>query len=254
MDDRKLFDFDPEAPGLRGAVGMFFAALAIAWKWFAGRVQQVIAYFQDMPARVRGVTLIMTAIFMLLLVTLTMVNLFAKPAKAEGPVLAAALVAPYEIETRPVPPIDVVDAQAILPAAFGEHTAENIAVPIDATSDLNRCLLSQMQPNIRPECSILYGPVGVGSGSYVAKTHGVHIVAAYFGSGNSARAAMVDLVRYIRQVGQAGNYALSVTSVDFLYSYSNGWVSFTWRRGPWVFNISSQFFSGLEQAAEKFPY
>lgn len=252
--------FDPEAGGIRGAIGIFLAGLAINFRWLTTRVDRINTRFEQLPARTRGITLIVLS-----LVILTPVGIFFARQMDETlvvnppPVLEEAFYAPFEIDKRPLP-VYSLGADAARPERFGAHTLLSTGISERAPSSwLNHCLLGIPLVDAgeaqQEACHRRYGAVSTSFGRYVYNNMRVDIAIAQFVDDEAARATTTDLLRFARKTGQVGNFAIEgVGEVDYFYSSINRMVSFTWSRGPWVFTISGRLFTDVERAVTQFLY
>ncbi|MBN1681240.1 MAG: hypothetical protein JW966_13215 [Anaerolineae bacterium] len=249
--------FDPQAPGVRGWIGIVAGSLQIIWGWFTGRFEGVTRYFDSMSPRARGIVMITVAVAMLLGVGALIAGWYAEFTADPIPVLADALVAPYNIDMRYIPP-GTASAEAIRPPSFGTFTFVSEDIPDDSRrlGLLNQCLLALEPEDEKQEpCDLSYRMTGVAYGKYMSGDRSVHLSIQHYANETQASANTLSLFRYARSIGQTGDFTLGgVGEVDYFYSYSDGWVAFTWARGPWVLSLSSRSYSTFQESLEVFPY
>jgi hypothetical protein len=252
--------FDPEAGGIRGAIGMLIAGLAMNFEWLTSRVDRINTRFEQLPARRRGIILIILS-----LVILAPVGIFFSRQVDEvivvnsAPMLESALTAPFDIGKRPLP-VYSLGAESARPARFGAHTLLSSAVSERVPSSwINHCLLgiplTDASEQQQSACNRRYGAVSTAFGRYVHDNMRVDIGVAQFVDDAAASATLTDLLRFARKTGQVGNFAIEgAGEIDYFYSSVNRMVSFSWARGPWVFSVSGRLYSDVERAVSQYVY
>lgn len=184
----------------------------------------------------------------------------AREAKAyiearQGPFLQDALVAPYNLDERPVS--NATQSQALIPALIGSYLRTDQPITRSyPSSPTNQCLLGlEYDRDIidPPTCVRRYGALNVAAGHYLNEWKAVDLAVARFPNDLSAEATMFDLLHHARNFGQVGNYAIGTgSSVDYFYSSVRGWFSFTWSQGPWIFSVSGPKLSYIEAVIEHY--
>ena len=252
--------FDPEAGGIRGAIGVVVAGLGINFEWLTARVDRINNRFEKLPARRRGIILIVLS-----LLILTPVGIFFSQQVDDAivvnsaPVLEEALYAPFGIDKRPLP-VYSLGPDSARPERFGTHTLLSKVVSEDVPSSwLNHCLLgiplAEAGETQQDACDRRFGTVDTAFGRYVYNNMRVDIAVAQFVDDEAARSTMTDLLRFARKTGQVGNFVIEgVGAIDYFHSSINRMVSFTWSRGPWVFSVSGRLFTDVERAVTQFVY
>ena len=215
--------------------------------------------FDRLPLAVRGAFYLALALLLLALVGVILgMQLPSLLNDHSGPVLVEALAAPYDLEERDAPPSSA-EAWQLVPDVLGEfERSTEIMTASNPSSPTNQCLLGLgydtkiVNP---PACARSYGVVGTGMARYLDGRIKVDLAVARFSNEAKAGITMFELLRHVRQYGQAGDFAIGgVREVDYFYSAVRGWVSFTWRRGPWIFSLSSTRYASLETAIAAYPY
>ncbi|HVO69332.1 MAG TPA: hypothetical protein VMT24_04755 [Aggregatilineaceae bacterium] len=215
--------------------------------------------FAQLPGLVRGVMLIAFALVLLTGATYTVGAVIRADIRAQqGPFLAEALVPPYDLNARPVPPIST-DARSLLAATLGPYQRTDLPITTDSpSSPTNQCLLGLgyardvVSP---PYCKRTYGPTSVAAAKYQSGYQTADLAIARFSDESQAGRTMEELLAHARAYGRVGNFvAGGVGEVEFFFSSVRGWVSLTWSHGPWVYSISAAKFANLEEMVGAFPY
>jgi len=242
-----------------GMIHLLVLSLAMIAERAFRRSSDAKASFDELPPIVRGVSLIsLSAIFMLGVGYFAGNFAYDYIKSQRGPFLEEALAAPFELGERPMPAA-AASAQSLLPQTIGDYVITDRAITqLQPSSPTNHCLLglgySREETN-PPLCRRSYGMLSIASAQYRYKNRFVDVAIAQFPSDDQAAATMQELLSHARRWGQVGNFALDgVGGVDYFYSSVRGWMSFTWARGPWVFSISSNRVSTVEEVAPQFPY
>ncbi len=217
------------------------------------------ARFNRLPSVVRGAYLVTLATIILAGVGYFVGSVAYDHVKAQqGPFLSDALAAPYDLAARPAPPASA-SVQYLLPASLGSYARTSRPITqLQPSSPTNQCLLglgySREETN-PPLCHRSYGMVSTAAAKYQGGNRFVDVAIGQSLSEEQAAQTMLELFYHARRYGQVGNFAVeSVGEVDYFYSSVRGWVSFTWARGPWIFSISSNRVSTVEDVLSEFPY
>lgn len=252
--------FDPEAGGIRGGIGMVLSGLAINFEWLTDRVDRINTRFEQLPARRRGIILIVLSMIILAPVGYVFSRQVDETILAEPlPVLEQALTAPFEIDRRPLP-VYSLGAESARPERFGAHSLLSSTVSERVPSSwVNHCLLgiplAEAGDQQQETCDRRYGATSTAFGRYVYNNMRVDIAVAQFVDDTAASETLTDLLRFARRTGQVGNFAIEgAGAIDYFYSSVNRMVSFTWSRGPWVFSVSGRLFTDVERAVTEFVY
>lgn len=256
MNDSVLPKFDPKAGGLRGAIGLVIEFLTVFVIWIIELARAAMRHFRAMSPRARGVTLILTALLILLLCGILLANLVkANIEAANQPSIKELLgTAPFNLDTRPLPAIGD-DMRVALPAAFGTFKLGAELVPIYApTSLVNQCLL-QFETEAAENCNVTFARLNRGFGRYASGQDVVDIGVARLADDVMAEETFAGLYRYGRRIGRTGNFSIRrVGPADYFYSKEPGWITFAYSRGAWVFAVSARNESVLNAAVEAFPH
>lgn len=242
-----------------GLIQLLVLSLAMMVERVYRRGSEAKARFDALPPLLRGAYLITLSIIIMLGAGY-FVGTFAYDyiMSQRGPFLAEALVAPFELAERPVP-VEGATAASALPSAIGDYVRTDRAITqLQPSSPTNHCLLgigySREETN-PPLCRRSYGMLSIAAAQYRYQNRFVDVAIAQFPSEEHAAVTMEELLAHARRWGQVGNFALGgVGGVDYFYSSVRGWMSFTWARGPWVFSISSNRVSTVEEVIPLFPY
>lgn len=173
-----------------------------------------------------------------------------------GPFLAAALEDDYGISERDSLP-DTNNPYDLMPIQLDRfRTSDTILSASTPTSLVNGCLLGIEPPRDYAWCQRTVGQTSSASARYYDIKRGfVDLAIARFPGVQYADQTMTEMLKYARQTGQVGNFAVEgIAETDYFYSYNRGWVTFTWARGPWVFSIAATSYDDLERAVEAFQY
>lgn len=203
-----------------------------------------------------------------------------------GPFLWDALRAPYDLEVRLIPTVDLNADPAtitLLPTAVGDYAlqAEPVeevtgeetveqAVPEAAVDETTAAADNAAAPAvIYPVSDCLYAggaPIDkaacvsavaqyIESGDYqAAQGMPIHLTMAQFASDYEATQVARDLHRFAFSIGSVGNFALGVGQADFFYGSTSDLYTFAWSHGTWVLTASSSRFDDLEAFVQAFPY
>lgn len=255
-DDRRPY-FDPEAPGIRGMIGVLLGVFRLIWERIRALVAEYVYAFNELPARVRGLVLVLLAFSLLVIVgSLVIGEVVSTINERNVPILEDALIVPYDIADRGEPDQNK-SASDLLPRSFGGYVMLSDAIPEGAIVGLPvKCLMDAYPEDAESTCELRHRVIEKAYGRY-GKDTAVHfdVVVTRFENADAAGRVMQDLLGYYRTVGQVGNFSVTgITSVDFMYSAADGLLSFTWRRGLVVFNLSAQTYSQMEAGVEAFPY
>jgi hypothetical protein len=268
MSERRLY-FDPEAPGVRGLVGIMVGVFGLMGEWTAGYLQAIKGYYDDMHPRVRGLTMVLFSIALLMVVGVvfaySVLGQFFAPDK---PTLADAIIVPYSLDERPTP-ADNMAVETMLPASFGPFVLSTDKPAGHTFSLVSQCLMNRnfAGPDTVDAdrsldgmiyCERSFAAVTFTAGRYFDENNNsVDVVIAKFNSSGEAKRTMIDLVGYARKLGQIGNFAIAgIKPVDYIYALSlRQWASLTWSKGPFIFSVSSsRNIKTMEQAVDVFPY
>ncbi|WP_162909402.1 hypothetical protein [Aggregatilinea lenta] len=245
-------NLDPQAPGVRGWIGLTFEVLIITALVTWELSKYAWDRFEHMSGRARGAILISAAILLLGFTG----TLIARALHTETPPTIRDRIgmAPFSLDTRPS--LSLVDGSFIaMPASFGDF--ERISgEPADASlsSQLNLCLLDT---TVGPEnvCNIQIPRQHLGFERYRSGEGWVDVAVAQIDSVANADETIAGLYRYARRIGHTGNFAIyGVGPVDYFYGQEPGWISFAYARDTWIVVISTRSPAMLEQAITQFPY
>lgn len=216
--------------------------------------------FDRLPVLVRALYYLAAALLSLALVGFvvgTQLTDLLDP-KPDVPVLQEAIIAPYGVDGRALPPADYEPWQ-LLPETLGDFPrSPDVISATNTSSPTNQCLLGLgyasdvLDP---PTCTRSYGMVGTASARYLSGRMKVDVAIARFSNPQKAHGTMIELLTHARKYGRLGNFSVAgITETDYFFSNVRGWRSFTWSHGLWVFSISTVKMEVLDQAVEAFPY
>ncbi len=216
--------------------------------------------FDRLPVMVRTLYYLAAALLLLILVGFvvgTQLTDILDP-KPDVPVLQDAVIAPYGVDGRALPPADYEPWQ-LLPETLGDFPrSPDVISATNTSSPTNQCLLGLgyasdvLDP---PTCTRSYGMVGTASARYLSGRMKVDVAIARFSNPQKVHGTMIELLIHARKYGRLGNFSVaSIVETDYFFSNVRGWRSFTWSHGLWVFSISTVKTEVLEQAVEAFPY
>lgn len=250
--------FDPKEEGIRGNIGVA-GLLVAAMGERVGRNYVLPIYergtglVKRIHPRIWAITGIMVSILVLLIVVYAAISLLTGEEPIEEPAtitIAEALRAPYDLEEK-----STLDPEAtlgdIIPASFGDFTRVT-AVEADATfGRLTNCLVD----NGFFECNLDYTPQYSNASFYEdSKGNRIEVVVANYWNEESASETMYDVVGVARTFSRVGNFVVGVGEIEYFYSTTRNWFSFTWGHGAWIFSISAQTPSVLEDTLSVMPY
>lgn len=264
--------FDPEAPGMRGLLGILLGIFGLILHRVRHGLVRTQEYVADLHPRIRGILMIMTSLIVLLFV----LYIFAQALAGillEDPTFMGAemLVAPHNLEDRALPPTGA-EPRNLFPSSMGPLVASSEAAKMHSFNFVHQCLLglhvvpknATVEPvnpkNEAPDCPRRYEPVNVVASRYrdedvIGKS--ADLVIAKFATKREAQLTMIDMLAYARSVGDTGNFSVGgIGPVDFFYNQTmRDWSVFTWSHEEWVFSIGTQQgFGYLERALRGFPY
>jgi len=234
-------------------------SLALIIERTAQFLRRAKADFDRLPRVVQGAFYIVTGVLILVAAgSLLGTQWQSLLGGDDGPVLVEALAAPYQLETRAAPPQDAEPWQ-LIPDPLGEYErSPDVITAENPSSPTNQCLLGlgyDAKIINAPFCTRSYGVIGTASARYLDGRIKVDLAIARFSNDIKAELTMFELLRHARQYGQVGDFALGgVRDADYFFSSVRGWVTLTWRRGPWIFSLSSVKFESLEPAIEAYSY
>lgn len=240
--------FAPEAPGLRGWVGIGLAALLVIAQW---AIDAVAPRRGRIPARAwiaLGALLLVISAVLVAYVGLHV--LFDGDAGSD--VGAMEIRAPLAMDARPAAAPDA-QAVALLPDAFGPFQAR-IGSPsaVDPQLWLHVCL--DRSRTGTPTCGLTHASQQVANRLYLREGQAIKILAASFADEDAARAAISALSQYQNTYGRLDGYGLGAMSVTYFAGQLNGWHTYTWAHGTWVYSIAAPTVELAETAAAYFPY
>ena len=254
--------FDPEAPGIRGSIGIAVTVVRLIAQRVGEYLSVYVRAFQELPGRVRGLIFILCALSMLIIIGSVITSeITAYVDENKGPFLDDALEVPHGITKRGDPNPNTKPSD-IRPEKFGDYQLVSSEIPDLAVISLPvQCLMNAYSitpegQTPEPHCSFSYRIIDRAFGRYSKDGSATtDLVVTRFESAMAAGIVMTEMLAYQRSVGQVGNFSVGgVNSVDYMYSAADGLLSFTWRRGLFVFNLSTRSYSRLEDAIDSFPY
>ncbi|GEM_PF-4507770 len=145
---------EPDAPGVRGGVGVLVGLFMLMW-------ERVRDFVRRVNPRVRALTMIAFALLVLVWVATDLGRRALQYMEdMRGPFLYDALVAPYPLQTRPLPPPEA-PAASLLPVTAGPYVLETTLLTNEEaveTADpapglLAQCFFSTQDP-ILADCGV----------------------------------------------------------------------------------------------------
>lgn len=255
----------PTTSDFREGLWITTLTIAVLVEWALYKLGEVKLHLASHP-RTRGALMIVTAVAILLGMAYAISPEISQYFNLQqGPLLAEALEPEHDLDARAMPVISGSGTTSVLPTALGAYKISYEPVePPSLMSELTRCAIgisvetdSAGQPLY---CSRSYGALYTEHHRYINdESKAIDVVAVLFDSEASAERTMLELLRYARQSGQVGNFALDdITSSNYFYARSPStwqrWVSLTWRRGTWIFLVSAETLEDLDVVVEEFPH
>lgn len=204
--------------------------------------------------RVWAITGVLTGILTLLLIIYVGVTLLVDKepvVQAKTITVDQALRAPFDLDNH-LPLADDTPIDNVLPDTFGEfHRVEASGMELPTVARLISCLIDdgafECQMNYRPQHQII---------AYYADAEGniIEVAVANYWNERVKSETMVDAVHSAGIFSRVGDFVVSATEVDYFYSTTSDWFSFTWGRGAWIFSISASTPDLLTTSVEAFPY
>jgi len=246
--------FAPEAPGLRGWVGIGAAALLIIANWAIDAVvpgRREAERNGRIPARAwiaLGVLLLAISVLLAAYVGIRMLVNEGLGASSEP----IAIYSPLAMDARPIPAPDA-EASDLLPDAFGAFLARiGGSSAIDPQLWLHVCLDRSSIGALT--CGLTHAPRQVAHRTYLSEGQEIEVLAASFADEGAARAAISALTQYQNTYGRLRGYGLGAMAVTHVSGQLNGWHTYTWAHGAWVYSVAAPTAELAETAAAYFPY
>jgi hypothetical protein len=220
--------------------------------------------FMKLPHKVRWSIIIAIATIVLMFSVFTVVSLLGAYIRDHtGPMLTQALQAPFNLEQRTMP-IAAVEDLTIFPASAAEFAlgADVIAFS-PARLESGDLLPSLTTHSLFTQCPqpvegsfgcFPTSPLYITSGTYQTGERLVELSAALFEAEPTAASAFASFMVLGRQVGQVGNYATGIGTIDYAYISTNRTYHFMWSHGPWIFTASSTEPTDLEAVMKALPF
>ncbi|MCQ3930716.1 MAG: hypothetical protein DPW16_09660 [Chloroflexi bacterium] len=224
-------------------------------------LQPVIERVQQVNPRVRALVLVVVSSFVVLLLSMWFFSMIFNMGNEEStspsvPSAQQVFAAPYDIDQRQLP-VDGTDPNAFLPQTIGESYAfVTTSLPIDsgtqkvnpnAVGALHMCMV-----DFDNSCTMQYTPQYYTLGRYAdVNQEVVQVFVGNYWTPETAHITVTELITRSRTVGYVGNFVSGgLGTIDYFYSTSNGWYSFTWTRGAWVISVSGRSREALETAIQ----
>lgn len=250
--------FDPKQHNVGGNIGiagLLVAAMGerIGRGYVLPVYERGVALVKRIHPRVWAITGIMVSILVLLIVVYAGISLFTGEEPVEEPAtitIAEALRAPYDLNEK-----STLDPEAalgdVIPQNFGDFTRV-VNVEADATfGRLTNCLVD----NGFFECGLDYTPQYSNASFYEdSRGNRIEVVAANYWNEESTSDTMYDAVGVARTFSRVGNFVVGVGEIEYFYSTTRNWFSFTWGHGAWIFSVSASNADVLELALQSLPY
>lgn len=215
-------------------------------------------WFNCQPPLLRGLTLITISLVMMIFVGFFFAGEVRAYLEGEkvGPVLEEALADPYGLDGR-FDPTEADTARSVLPSVvFNFNRTASVLSKENSSSLLNHCVLGIPVPfEYDKTCVRTIGALDTASARYMSRNEMADLTVSRFTNEAAAERTMLELLHYAREIGQVGNFSVAgVGPVDYFYSLSRGWTSFTWSRGAWVYTVSASSFEALENIVNELNY
>lgn len=224
-------------------------------------LQPALDSIRQINPRVRALVLITVSSFAVLMLSMWFFGMLLDMGDEDSttpkvPSAQQVFDAPYEIDQRQMP-VDGTAPTDFLPATIGESYAlVSNTVPLDegthkvnpnAVGALHMCVV-----DFENSCTLQYAPQQYTFGRYAdANQDTVQVFVGNYWTPETAEITMIELITRSRTMGYVGNFVSSgLGVVDYFYSTSNGWYSFTWTRGAWVISISGRSREAVETAVQ----
>jgi hypothetical protein len=241
--------------------------------------------------RTRWMLVIMAASLVLLWISFQMLGILMRQINnSTGPLLTGALTAPYQLNTRATPVVNL-DQPNLLPENVGPYSLmkdsvgivipplpvrkgqqarskdqRTIAIGVSAAEASARgategCLFSFKADGAPTPC-IAHEVRYITSGVYQYTTddqsvYSLNVVMALFDNDANATAAVKHLLQRSRGDNQVsvGNYVMDVHEVDYFYSRTGKSIfTFTWSHGSWVYAVTGNTFDAVENLVKALPF
>jgi hypothetical protein len=254
-----------------------------------GEAKHILDVITNVNRRAWGMLLIMTAVMILIVVALYATQTYVEYVEWENrPTFTERLTAPYELEAK-LPPfllnavtVDaeveqlvtfktaniqsykkdvrppssqqlsvVVQLQSIVPAQIGDFTLQWNRTQ---SALLPQCLL-HVGAEEQGKCKTSHTSEFIEAANFVdSADNTVNFVMAKFSTEEQAAETMDSVYGYARQIGRIGNFALlDMLKVDYFYSGTREFMSFTWINENWILSVSAKDFDTVDKFMEVFP-
>ena len=204
--------------------------------------------------RVWAITGILTVILVLLLIVYVGVMFLVDKdtvAQAETITVDQALRAPFDLDNRVLLAEDM-PIDDVLPDSFGDF--QQLTETEGETLSFGR-LTSCLVDNGTFECNITYRPQYQATTRYSDNNgNTIEVVVANYWNERITTEAMVDAVHSAGEFSRVGDFVVAVGEIDYFYSTTSDWFSFTWAHGAWMFSVSAETPESLTSAVQAFPY
>lgn len=251
--------FDPKQKGLAGDIGIAGLLIAALGERIGrGYVLPVFnvgkKLVRKIHPRVWAITGIMMSVLVLLLVVYTALSFLTggdEPVvEADTITFAEALSSPFDLNDRALldPNMHIND---VLPVSFGDFQRVTNTEEMGSFSRLTSCLTNSGTY----QCALEYAPQ-YNLATYYMDNEGnvIEVMVANYWNDDLATETMDDAVSHARTFSRVGNFVVGAGEIDYFYSTTRNWFSFTWGHGAWVFSISASSPDILENAVQALPY
>ncbi len=242
-------------------LGILKLIFQLIGEWAYDYIRPVIDSIREINPKVRALVMITISSFGMLLLSMWFFGMVLdmgdeEPTSSSVPSAQQLFAAPFEIDQRQMPS-DGSDPNIYLPQTIGESYAfVSNTVPVDegtqkvsptAVGSLHRCMV-----DFDNSCTLQYAPQYYTLGRYSdANQEVVQVFVGNYWTPETAQVTVTELITRSRTFGYVGNFVSGgLGTVDYFYSTSNGWYSFTWTRGAWVISISAKSREAVETAVE----
>ncbi len=251
--------FDPKQKGLAGDIGIAgLLVAALGERIGRGYVLPVFnvgkTFAQKIHPRVWAITGIMMSVLVLLFVVYAGLSLLTggdEPVvEADTITFANALSSPFDLNDRALldPNTHIND---VLPVSFGDFQRVTNPEAMEPFSRLTSCLTNTGTS----QCALEYTPQYNLATHYIdSEGNVIEVMVTNYWNEDLATETMDDAVSHARTFSRVGNFVVGAGEIDYFYSTTSNWFSFTWGHGAWVFSISASYPEVLENAVQALPY